>query len=207
MFDICVPVLGPNVNGTVPNNTGPSYNRTATFTDASLGLYTPTFVRDAPFINPGNTVTACAAEDSSPGMNIPTAPPVGNGEYNRDVTTIVPDEAVLVNSTAPREFGVANKLTQISSKDFASRGPSVKVLAGCDPKRYTAVTVTLAVYDVLNTRTSEKNGANPCTDAATGSVTVSARRTTEQTLRRPATAIRRIKISLGALFCPMPVRR
>jgi hypothetical protein len=135
-------------------------------------------------------------------MNIPTAPPTGcgNGEYSRDVTTIVPAEAELVNSTAPNEFGVANKLTQISSNDFASRGPSVKVLAGCDPKRYTAVTVTLAVYDVLNARTSEKNGASPCTDAATGSVTVSARRTTEQTLRRPATAIRRIKISLGPIL-------
>jgi hypothetical protein len=101
MFDICVPVLGPNVNGTVPNNTGPSNNLTATLTDASLGLYTPTFVRDAPFINPGT----------------------------------VPDEAELENSTAPKEFGVANKLTQISSKDFASRGDSVNVLAGCDPNR------------------------------------------------------------------------
>src|SRR6266566_2200997 len=174
MFDICVPVLGPKFNGTVPNNTGPSYNRTATFTDASLGLYTPTFVRDAPFINPGNTVTACAAEDGSPGMNIPTAPPVGNGEYNRDVTTIVPAEAELVNSTAPKEFGDANKLTQISSKDFASRGANVNVLTGCDPNRYVAVTATLAVYDVLNTRTSERNGASPCTEAAAGSVTVSA---------------------------------
>src|SRR6202022_4414343 len=128
MFDICVPVLGPNVNGTVPNNTGPSYNLTATFTDASLGLYTPTFVRDAPFINPGNTVAGCAAEDGNPGMNIPTAPPVGNGEYNRDVTTIVPAGAVLANSTAPKEFGVANKLTQISPNDFPSRGPAAHVL-------------------------------------------------------------------------------
>jgi hypothetical protein len=137
MFDICVPVLGPNVNGTVPNNTGPSNNLTATLTDASLGLYTPTFVRNAPFINPGNTVTGCAADDGSPGMNIPTAPPMGggNGEYNREVTTTVPGEAELENSTAPKEFGVANKLTQISSKDFASRGDSVNVLAGCDPNR------------------------------------------------------------------------
>ena len=180
MFDICVPVLGPNVNGTVPNNTGPSYNLTDTLTDASLGLYTPTFVRDAPFINPGNTVTACAAEDGRPGMNIPTAPPTGggNGEYNRDVTTIVPAEAELVNSTAPNEFGVANKLTQISSNDFASRGANVNALTGCDPDRYTAVTDTLAEYDVLKTRTSERNGANPCTDAAAGNVTVSARTAT-----------------------------
>jgi hypothetical protein len=161
MFDICVPVLGPNVNGTVPNNTDASNNLTATVTDTSLGLYTPTFVRDAPFINPGNTVAGCAAEDGNPGMNIPTAPPVGNGEYNRDVTTIVPAGAELVNSTAPNEFGVANKLTQISSNDFASRGANVNVLTGCDPDRYTAVTATLAAYDVLNTRTSEKNGANP----------------------------------------------
>src|SRR2546430_1990698 len=100
MFDICVPVLGPNVSGTVPNNTDASNNLTATVTDTSLGLYTPTFVRDAPFINPGNTVTALADVDGSPGMNIPTAPPVGcgNGEYKRDVTTTVPAEAELVNS-------------------------------------------------------------------------------------------------------------
>src|SRR2546430_302804 len=66
MFDICVPVLGPNVSGTVPNNTDASNNLTATLTDTSLGLYTPTFVRDAPFINPGNTVTALADVDASP---------------------------------------------------------------------------------------------------------------------------------------------
>src|SRR5712691_3248344 len=195
MFDICVPVLGPNVNGTVPNNTGPSYNLTATLTDTSLGLYTPTFVRDAPFINPGNTVTACAAEDGNPGMNIPTAPPTGcgNGEYNRDVTTIVPAEAELVNSTAPNEFGVANKLTQISSNDFASRGANVNALTGCDPDRYTAVTDTLAVYDVLNTRTSERNGANPCTDAAAGNVTVSPRTQTTRLARKRAAKTRRTK--------------
>jgi hypothetical protein len=145
MFDICVPVLAANVNSTVPSNTGPSYNLTDTFTDASFGLYTPTFVRDAPFISPGNTVAGCAAEDGNPGMNIPTAPPEGNGEYSRDVTTIVPAGAELVNSTAPKEFGVANKLTQISSNDFASRGARVNVLAGCDPNRYVAGTDTLAV--------------------------------------------------------------
>src|ERR1700682_122889 len=175
MFDICVPVLGPNVNGTVPNNTGPSYNLTATLTDASLRLYTPTFGLDAPFINPGNPVTACAAEDGNPGMNIPTAPPTGcgNGEYNRDVTTTAPADAVLVNSTAPKEFGIANKLTQISSNDFASRGANVNVFTGCDPNRYTAVTVTVSVYDVLKTRTSERKGANPCTDARPGRVPLS----------------------------------
>src|SRR5713226_8504080 len=118
MFDICVPVLGPNVNGTVPNNTDVSNNLTATVTDTSLGLYTPTFVRDAPFINPANTVTGCAADDANPGMNIPTAPPTGcgNGEYNRDVTTTVPAEAELINSTAPNELGTPNKpRLQISS--------------------------------------------------------------------------------------------
>jgi hypothetical protein len=120
-------------------------------------------------------------------MNIPTAPPVGNGEYNRDVTTIVPAGAELVNSTAPKEFGVANKLTQMSSKDFASRGDNVNVFAGCDPNRYVAVTFTLAAYDVLKTRTSEINGANPCTDAAAGNVTVSARPAIDETARRIAT--------------------
>src|SRR5215472_7280440 len=144
MLEICVPLLGPNVNGTVPNNTDPSNNLTATFTDTSLGLYTPTLVRDAPFIKPGSTVTGCAADDGNPGMNIPTAPPTGcgNGEYNRDVTTTVPEGAEDENSTAPREFGVLNKPTQISSNDLDSRGANVNILDGCDPNRYTAVTFT-----------------------------------------------------------------
>jgi hypothetical protein len=49
--------------------------------------------------------------------------------------------------------------------------------ADAHPKhRYTAVTVTADVYDVLNTRTSEKNGATGrTTDAATGNVNVSAK--------------------------------
>jgi len=152
MFENCVPACGVNAklgicaDVNVPNKTGPSNNLTVADTDTSFGLYTPTFVRDAPFINPANTVTGLADVDGSPGMNIPTAPPTGcgNGEYNRDVTTTVPAEAELVNSTAPNEFGVANKLTQISSNDFASRGANVNVLTGCDPVRYTAVTATLA---------------------------------------------------------------
>src|SRR5712691_3591012 len=116
MFDICVPLFAPSVNGTVPNNTGPSNNLTAAVTGTSLGLYTPTFVRDAPFINPANSVTGCADEEGNPGTNIPTAPPTGcgKGEYNRDVTTTVPAAAELENSTAPNELGTPNKLTQIS---------------------------------------------------------------------------------------------
>src|SRR2546426_243162 len=44
--------------------------------------------------------------------------------------------------------------------------------------RYPAVTVNASVYDVLKTRTSDTNGTPPApvTDAATGSVTVSAQR-------------------------------
>jgi hypothetical protein len=47
--------------------------------------------------------------------------------------------------------------------------------------RYTAVTVSTSVYDVLNTLTSDTNGTPPTpdTDAATGSVTVSAARNAE----------------------------
>src|SRR5262245_58700446 len=41
---------------------------------------------------------------------------------------------------------------------------------------YVAVTFRPDVYDVLNTRTSEKNGAWPTIDAAAGNVTVSAAR-------------------------------
>ncbi len=41
--------------------------------------------------------------------------------------------------------------------------------------RYVAVTSRLVVYEVLNTRTSEKNGFPPTKDAAAGSVTRSAR--------------------------------
>ena len=37
--------------------------------------------------------------------------------------------------------------------------------------RYVAVTSRLLLYDVLNARTSEKNGAPPTIDAAAGSVT------------------------------------
>jgi hypothetical protein len=49
--------------------------------------------------------------------------------------------------------------------------------ADAHPKhRYTAVTVTTDVYDVLKTRTSEKKGATGrANDAATGNVTVSPR--------------------------------
>ena len=67
----------------------------------------------------------------------------------------------------------------MSSNAFDSRGANVNACGGtadAHPKhRYTAVTVTDAEYDVLNTRTSEKNGATArTTDAATGTVVVSA---------------------------------
>src|SRR5450830_1542270 len=68
----------------------------------------------------------------------------------------------------------------MSSNAFDSRAPSVNTCGGTGDAhptkhRYTAVTVTGVVYDVLNTRTSEKNGATGRTnDAATGMVVVSA---------------------------------
>src|SRR6185369_82843 len=139
----------------------------------------PMFVRKSPFIRFVNAVTAFADVDGRPGMNIPTDPAVAggaSGEYKRDVTTI-PGDAV-ENSTAPSEFGTPKNWLLMSSNAFDSRGTSVNTRGGtgfAHPKhRYTAVTVTMSVYDVLNTRTSEKNGATGrTTDAATGNVTVS----------------------------------
>src|SRR5438128_2112329 len=100
MFDSCVPVFPPKFTLVDPNNTDPlSYTRIVAITAPPLGLYTPTFVRNVP-VNPNplakfvNTVTACAEDESNPGINIPTDPtvPAGHGgedagEYNRDVTT------------------------------------------------------------------------------------------------------------------------
>jgi hypothetical protein len=114
-------------------------------------------------------------------MNIPTDPDVAggaSGEYSRDVTTIPPEPGV-ENSTAPSELGTPNNWLLMSSNAFDSRGDNVKTCGGtadAHPKhRYTAVTVITDVYDVLKTRTSEKNGATGrTTDAATGNVTVSA---------------------------------
>jgi hypothetical protein len=72
----------------------------------------------------------------------------------------------------------------MSSNARDSRAPSTNVACGATPghvprkHRYTAVTDTGAVYDVLNTRTSEKNGlaADPTgNDVTAGNVTVSAR--------------------------------
>jgi hypothetical protein len=71
----------------------------------------------------------------------------------------------------------------MSSNARDSRVPSVNVTCGAAPgqaprkHRYTAVTDTADVYDVLKTRTSEKNGlaADPTgNDVAAGSVNVSA---------------------------------
>jgi hypothetical protein len=69
----------------------------------------------------------------------------------------------------------------MSSNAFDSRGANVNVNTGAVPghatvamkHRYVAVTSKLDVYDVLNTRTSEKNGFPPCIDAAAGNVTTS----------------------------------
>src|SRR5262252_525922 len=135
MFEICVPVFPDRVTDVEPSNTDPdSYSLTVAVTVPGLGLYTPTFVRNDPVALPAldrfvNTVTAFAAVEGSPGMNIPTDPtvPAGHGgddagENRRDVTTIPPEG--VSNSTAPSELGTPNRLTQMSSNAFASRAAS-----------------------------------------------------------------------------------
>src|SRR5262245_21166272 len=82
----------------------------------------------------------------------------------------------------PAVLGAAKLVWTMSSKPLDSRGWSV-MFSGAAPavqglgmkQWYVAVTFRLAVYDVLNTRTSEKNGACPTIDAAAGNVTVSAK--------------------------------
>jgi hypothetical protein len=65
----------------------------------------------------------------------------------------------------------------MSSNALASRAASWNTCVA-PLNRYTAVTVNASVYDVLKTLTSDTNGTppTPVTDAATGNVTVSARR-------------------------------
>jgi len=140
-------------------------------------------------------------------MNIPTDPTVPEGqggldagEYRRDVTTR-PVE-VEENSTAPSELGTLNKLTQMLSNALASRGANAKFFTGCVEQpavevlhRYVAATFTTSVYDVLNTRTSEKNGAAPTTDAATGNVTVSAESAAGAASPRIAKSLTRVFIN------------
>jgi hypothetical protein len=116
-------------------------------------------------------------------MNIPLVPPPAAGEYNRLVTRTESPE--LVNSTAPAVAGELNVDKIMSSNARDSRGPRTNDACGLTPghaprkHRYTAVTDTEPVYDVLNTRTSEKNGlaADPTgNDVTAGNVTVSAKR-------------------------------
>src|ERR1700693_678122 len=122
MLLTCVAPCAARPTARVPSSTGPSNNRIVAVTDTSLGLYTPTFVRESPFTSPVNTVTAWAVERGKPGIHLPTCPPSDSGDHNCDVTTRPPALAVLVNSIAPREFGTPNKLTQMSSNACASRG-------------------------------------------------------------------------------------
>src|SRR5262249_5983438 len=156
----------------------PSYKRIVAVTAVSLGLYTPTFVRESPLTRLVNTLTTEAPLVANPGTNIPTWPPAGSGDRSCDVTTSCPAAPSVLNSTAPRLCGVQTNLTQMSSTPRASRGANAKTCVA-PLNRYTAVTFSTFAYDVLNTRTSDTNGTPPCpiADAATGSVTVSARRT------------------------------
>src|SRR6266542_2071944 len=182
MLLTCVTACPNRPTLVVPSSTGPSKRRIVTVTAFPLGLYTPMFVRESPLTSPVSTVTVAAADGGNPGMNIPTNPPALTGDRNCEDTTRVPSAAPLVNSTAPRESGLANKLTAMSSKALASRGASSNTCVA-PLNRYTAVTVNASVYDVLKTLTSETNGTPPApvADAAIGTVTVSAK-------RRPATS-------------------
>src|SRR5262252_2611337 len=176
MLLTCVTACGPSPTDVVPNNTDPSNKLIVAVTDFPLGLYTPTFVRESPFTRLVNTLTTDDAVVGNPGTNIPTNPPPEVGDRSCDVTTSSPAAPSVVNSTAPKLDGVENKLTHISSNPRASRGDNA--IDCVDPlNRYTAVTFSTFVYDVLNTRTSDTNGTPPCpvADAATGNVTVSAK--------------------------------
>jgi hypothetical protein len=109
-------------------------------------------------------------------MNIPTVG-VGAVEYRRLVTTTSEAFAgeATSNSTPPAEFGATNAETTMSSKARDSRGDSEKVVCADDGQapmkhRYVAVIWALDAYDVLNTRTSEKNGDAPTIDATAGTV-------------------------------------
>jgi hypothetical protein len=140
------------------------------------------FVRNDPFDNPVSTDTAYACVTFIPGMNIPLVPPPAAGEYSRLVTRT--ESPALVNSTAPAVDGALKVDRIMSSNARDSRDASTNEAWGATPghaprkHRYTAVTDTGPVYDVLNTRTSEKNGlaALPTgNDVTAGSVTVSAK--------------------------------
>src|SRR5207249_941611 len=124
MLLTCVTPCAGSETPDVPSNTPPSNSRIVAVTAFSLGLYTPMFVRESPLTNPASTVTARAADDGKPGMNIPTNPPPETGDRNCDDTTRLPEDPPLVNSTAPNEPGDENKLTQTSSKPFASLAPN-----------------------------------------------------------------------------------
>src|SRR6266542_6397017 len=108
MLLTCVAACPASPNPVVPSSTGPSKRRIVAVTELPLGLYIPMFVRESPLTSPVSTVTALAADGGSPGMNIPTKPPVLTGERNCEDTTSVPCAAQLVNSTAPRDPGLAN---------------------------------------------------------------------------------------------------
>src|SRR5205823_14904915 len=88
------------------------------------------------------------------------------------------------NSTPPAVFGARKVAATMSLKARDSRGARVKLDCGATvghavpiaamKHRYVAVTFKPAVYDVLNARASEKNGAPPTIEAAAGRVTSSA---------------------------------
>src|SRR5216683_3059493 len=205
MLLTCVTARGASATDVVPSNTDPSNSRIVAVTPTALGLYTPTFVRESPFTNPVNTVTALADDDGNPGMNIPTNPPPGTGDLNCELTTSNPAPPELVNSTAPREFGASNKLTQMSSNARDSRAASENCLLA-PLNRYTAVTANTSVYDVLNTLTSDTNGTPPAptTDAATGNVTVSTAKSAPATAASGSARRRTLRKLIESFLSPCP---
>src|SRR5215471_16812224 len=124
MLLTCVTACAASCTAVVPSKTFPSNNRIVAVTELPLGLYTPTFVLESPLTRLVNTLVGDAALDGSPGTNIPTCPPPGAGDHSCDVTTSCPAAPSLVNSTAPRLWGVEKRLTQMSSNPRASRGAS-----------------------------------------------------------------------------------
>src|SRR6266540_3745067 len=141
-------------------------------------------------------------------MNIPTKPPPGTGERNCELTTRLSPPPELANSTAPTEPGAPNRLTPMSSNALASRAASWNTRVA-PLNRYTAVTVNTSVYDVLKTLTSDTNGTppTPATDAATGSVTVSAESGRTEGDHKERAARRARRTCLDLTFVSFPQRR
>src|SRR5262249_3514740 len=120
------------------------------------------------------------------------------------------------NSTPPPVLGEAKAWAIMSSYAFDCRGARTIASCGGAPgpvpmkQWYVAVTFRLEGYDVLKTRTSEKNGFRPWTEATAGRVTFSARRQAAANRKRTANRVLRITdpaMEAGSLREPMAPSR